>query len=811
MKREIRIAHAILETPTSGVVELVADWPGAGKPPLRMERKTAKILSVAKLPDYRYGWESGYWVNKKGELFFLLPAEIPERAGRADEPIYVGGSFNGWADATASSEWQMKRTTLAGEDVYLWSGSLERFVGERKHQFKFVTRDHRWLEVPMEAPNAAGDGHGNRNFSLDLARTGFHRFEFTLAEPLDLSENHHVAMTTAHGTQRVTIRPGAFFFDLRDDGPLGALVQGGETVFRLFAPRARWVRVGWFLQLDQPEQVEWVKMERSEQGVWEATIPQALHGAYYWYRLDGPHNEFGAFDLHRNILDPYALAAVGREGPGIVLDRERMRRPRSLFRAPQWQDLVVVEAHVRDLTAQAPVAMTDEEQRGYTGLKRWVESRHSYLRRLGVNAVELQPLHENDGQSAEEYHWGYMTVNFFAPQSSYGLNPESASQVRELQELVEAFHRQGMAVILDVVFNHVGEPAHLMFIDKLYYFETGPDGRLSNWSGCGNDTRCRSAMMRRLIIDSLLHYMDFYGVDGFRFDLAELIGKDALVEIEKAIKAARPDAILIAEPWSFRGHIAGDLRDTGYSSWNDGYRNFMRDYLHGRGSLDGALYFLKGSPGHFARWPAQTVNYVESHDDRTWIDMITENPGHNGEDPTINDLRRTHLMAAVLMTSLGVPMLHAGQDFLVSKGGANNTYLRGDINALPYRRLYRYPATHDYFAAWIRFRRSDWGSLVRHFTRPADSFFAECHAEGTAALALVYNADGSRGVRRLLFAVNPHQYEVNIPMAGWHRLAWLQVADHERFFAPGSAELTLPVNEALYLPPLGCGLWVCEN
>ena len=209
--------------------------------------------------------------------------------------------------------------------------------------------------------------------------------------------------------------------------------------------------------------------------------------------------------------------------------------------------------------------------------------------------------------------------------------------MRELQELVAAFHRRGMAVVLDVVYNHVGVPAHLMFVDRLYYFELDANGELTNWSGCGNDLRARSAMARRLIIDSCLHYIEVFGVDGFRFDLAELIGVEVLREIEVALKRVKPDVILIAEPWSFRGHIAGALRDTGWTSWNDGYRDFVRDYVRGNGAPERMEYFLRGSPWYFAKWPAQTINYTESHDDRTWIDMITENPNHDGFVPTAND------------------------------------------------------------------------------------------------------------------------------------------------------------------------------
>jgi pullulanase/glycogen debranching enzyme len=348
----------------------------------------------------------------------------------------------------------------------------------------------------------------------------------------------------------------------------------------------------------------------------------------------------------------------------------------------------------------------------------------------------------------------------------------------------------------------------------LYYFELDANGQLTNWSGCGNDLRARSAMVRRLIIDSCRHYIEAFGVDGFRFDLAELIGIEVLREVEAALKQTKPDVILIAEPWSFRGHIAGALRDTGWSSWNDGYRDFVREYVRGNGEPERMQYFLRGSPWYFAKWPAQTVNYTESHDDRTWIDMITENPNHDGFVPTANDRRRTHLMAALLFMSLGIPMLSAGQDFLRSKRGVNNTYLRGDLNALDYRRLYRYLGTHAYFADWIAFRRGELGRLVRHWTRPSEGFFRFINTAGSSAMAVVYNADFSQGRARLLFVINPTLADVTLPIGDEIAAAgpakWDMLADHERFYIPRAHGAKKPVEAELWLPALSCGLWVSE-
>jgi pullulanase/glycogen debranching enzyme len=425
-----------------------------------------------------------------------------------------------------------------------------------------------------------------------------------------------------------------------------------------------------------------------------------------------------------------------------------------------------------------------------------------------VNCVELQPVQEFDNRAEEEYHWGYMPCGWFAPESSYALAPERASGVRELQELVRAFHRRGMAVVLDVVFNHVGLPEHLMAIDRVYYFEQDADGKPANWSGCGNDLRARSAMAKRLIIDSCVYLLEAFGVDGFRFDLAELLGVEVLRDIEAALKRAKPGVILIAEPWSFRGHIAGALRDTGWASWNDGYRDFLRDYVRGAGAADRMEYFLRGSPWYFAKWPAQTVNYTESHDDRVWIDLITENPGFDGFVPTANDRRRTHLMAALLFMSLGIPMISAGQDFLRSKRGVNNTYQRGDLNALDYRRLYRHLGTHGYFADWIAFRLGDEGRLLRQHSRPSEGFFQFFRAPGSPALAVVCNADRSQGLQRLLFAVNPTLTDVTLPLGDAVAAGpWRQRANHDRFFSPGAHGATEPVEPELFVPALGCGLW----
>lgn len=800
--------RAWLKSLTAGYVEFVHDWRKNEVPALRLagQGRRRVFATFEPAPRHAAARRYGYFVDDQDQLVFALPREAT-----AEEVVYVAGDFNGWDQAVGNPAWQLQPGELDGRPMLLWSGPAAGFWAEPWLRFKFVTAEHQWLNVPGDSPNAVDDGAGHINHALDPERTGRQMFHFTLDEPLVLSQAWSVA--PADGKNGVVLQPGAFFFSLSTELPLGALVRGRQTIFRLFAPRASQVRLFVQEQLGARAATQMVDLDRhpEEPCVWEVAIEGNLHGWYYWYQIDGANDAFEHFDPNFHVLDPYALAAVDHRGPGVVLDRARIGPADRGFATPRWQDLVIAEAHVRDLAAQAPVRATPEERLGFTGLRKWVESPEFYLDRLGVNCVELQPVQEFDNQTRDEYHWGYMPVNWFAPASAYALQPAKASGVAELQALVAAFHRRGMAVVLDVVFNHQGEPAHLLFIDKHYYFEQDADGKLANWSGCGNDLRAHAAMARRLIIDACRHLVETYGVDGFRFDLAELLGVDVLRDIETALKRVKPDIILIAEPWSFRGHIAGALRDTGWTSWNDGYRNFVRDYVRGGGTLEAFEYFLKGSPWFWAKWPAQTVNYTESHDDRAWIDVITENDGRNGQSPTANDRRRTHLMAALLFASVGIPMIAAGQDFLRSKQGVKNTYRRGDLNALDYRRLFRYPGTHAYFADWIAFRRSESGRLLRLWTRPNEGYFHAYPAPGTTACAILYNADGSLGRKRLLFAINPTTEDVTIALGETVPAFgnWRQLADHERFFSGRGARQ--PVEASLFVPALGCGLWLCEE
>ncbi|MDR3228104.1 MAG: hypothetical protein LBT53_01640 [Puniceicoccales bacterium] len=833
-----KILSAHRTGPFHGVAELSRDWTEAAAPPFALEAP-AKLRRAVPMGAERWARLSAYYTDAAGHTVFLLRLELHPNLDWQNETVFAAGDFNHWQP---DESWALRPQISEGETEL----ALTRPETPQAGTFKFVTRSGKWLEPPAQAPNRCRDFFGNINHRIDPARTGHHAFVFASEAPANLAAPERLLWTEASNEHAANICAGELLLQQETSLEMGAHIRGGETVFRIFAPRATAVR----LELSPPpNDVPAVPADLAADhaatlahaaavpaalaltplgdGAWEARLPQELRGWRYSYRIAGDNSVAPAagFDENTPVLDPWALAALGPAGPGIVVDTARIPAAARQHRPPAPADAVIVEAHLRDLlSAAAPAALAASTAAtapvGFRELAAWLRSPDCYLRRLGANVLELLPVQEYERSttststatsSAAEYHWGYMPVNWFAPASAYASAPAAASHTADLQNLVAACHEVGISVVLDVVYNHTGSPCALGLIDKAYYLETAPDGTLSNWSGCGNDLRPTTPMARRLVLESLRHLVEHFDVDGFRFDLAELLGAPLLREIERGLRPLKPGLLLIAEPWSFRGNIVRALDTTGYTSWNDGFREFLPAYVRDAGSAGGLRHFLSGSPASPAAMPFHSLNYTESHDDRCWLDRITENPANNGTTPTPADARRTRLMAAILFASLGVPMLAAGQDFLRTKHGANNTYQRGDLNALDYARLDVFRDTHEYFRRWIAFRLGPSGAALRLRERPPEGFLRFFHAENSNALAALYNASDlpAPAPPPLLFAVNPAATPAAIALPDVAKARFRQLADADVFDAHGlPPEKCFPWDgETLTLPALSAGLW----
>ncbi|MGD9873117.1 MAG: alpha-amylase family glycosyl hydrolase [Kiritimatiellia bacterium] len=777
------------------------------------------------------GRRSGFSVVQQLVTFYL------------DEKIYglnipnstlvtVAGNFNGW-NPQGRGRWQLTDT----DDDGIWEGTthiqgLRPPAGEREMTFKFVLNGKDWLPVPEGAPNALDDGKGNANLQLDLQARGSSSIILTTAEDLDMAWPPVVAID---GLQQRTVRqmatPGELLDKIVSGKPLGVMLdrEQGTTTYRIFAPRAREVHLCLF-DLPQYEihKPAYKKLKPSERyplwkdpvdGVWEISLLGLDAGRWYSFNVDGPRGEGEGFYPQGQIGDPYARAAAHAENNTIVIDPEAPNEwftgwSDQDFVTPQLQDIVIYEAHVRDLTAHPSSGVPVPVRGLYQGISAssGTGAGLDHIRDMGFNAIELLPVSEyNNGE--RDYNWGYSTVFYFAPEASYAREPLQGSQYHEFKALVNELHRQGFAVILDVVFNHVGSPNIFHMLDKKYFFRLNADYSYCNFSGCGNDVRTEAPMMRRLITDNIRYWMEEFHVDGFRFDLAELIDMDTLKAIRETAVSINTNAILISEPWSFRGENKYELKGTGWSAWNNDFRYAAKDYATGRHNRDWLQKQIMGSVDTWAADPLQPVNYLESHDDMALADELCTRPDRNGQNLQPADVDVNRLAATILFTSLGVPMIAEGQEFLRSKNGHHNTYDKGDgINALNWDDRERPPAKEAmaYYRGLNRLRLSPQGASFRVRSRPPADYYQWILPDNPQMLGYTVNAkhvhDGAAFMVLLNASSSHGTFPVNFPAGNWK-----QISDGKRVDMaglPGAPVIQGPVSSPIPVPGLHAAIFM---
>ena len=799
---KLHIDSAYWITPGCACILLSDNWNFEALPTFKLNDPTLEILRLRRMPPSDLAYFTAYERIDETIQFILDPNRHPHVDFHKD-PVSVVGEFNNWGDCPNRADFELISDAPHSNKALFTKAISTKELNNHSEsiEFKFVTRSEHWINPLSSAPNLKKDARGNLNYCLDPNCNGRHAFLFNLDGHRGLDRPLSVSLDQEIYTP---ILPGLSFYDLKTDLPLGVIIESDQsTTFRLFAPRASKVSVEIQATLDQAP-IRHSMYLMYDQLTWEVNIQNDLTGFFYNFFVDGYNDSISTlFDGNLSILDPYAKATVGPKGPGIILNQQITDPIETSFHPPYWHDLSILECHIKDLTANIPSehntnAQSSSHQENpnngtFASISKYLHSKDNYLLTLGVNAIELLPIQQFDSPNQESYHWGYMTNNYFSPCAWYTDTQDTFNPNQSFKQMVEDFHHYEKAVILDVVYNHVGEPAHLARIDKAYYFYLTDTGEFENWSGCGNTIRSESAMSKRLIIDSLIHLVQTYDVDGFRFDLAELIGIEVLKEIEKALKAVKPSIILIAEPWSFRGEIKADLHYAGFMFWNDEFREFAHQYVLGKSHIDSLAYFIKGCTNYLAAWPSQSINYIASHDDRTWIDKITENSDYQGQDPTENDIKRTHMAASLMFFSIGTPMVTEGLDFLKSKYGEKDTYLRGDINALDYTAINIHRNTHNYFQNWIQFRQSPWGDCLRLEDIPSPHYmriFRSEQIEHSSAVILL-NADQSKGAKQILLMINPHQEHSDISLG--HTLAddWKAIASIDQFNFSG---IETPIN-----------------
>lgn len=539
--------------------------------------------------------------------------------------------------------------------------------------------------------------------------------------------------------------------------PFGATFFGDYTQFSIFSRHATGVCLQFFRNATDTSPESEIHLDPAYHrtgDVWHVAVKGITPGTMYGYRIDGPYDPLNGHRYNRNklLVDPYARAVTGNfnwslsdaRGYDInspdrdlsfctidsaggapkcivvqdIFDWGNDRHPRIPL-----PDTVIYEMHVKGFTVHPSSGIA------HPGTFRGIIEKIPYLKELGVTAVELMPIHEFDedelirenpstGEKLKNF-WGYSTINFFAPRGRYAATGGLGQQVEEFKEVVRALHSENIEVILDVVFNHTAEGDEMgpticfRGIDNSIYYMLEKKRRYKNYSGCGNSMNCNHPVVQRFILDCLIYWVLEMHVDGFRFDLASVLGRDKngkVLENPPILESISENPVLrdtkiIAEAWDAAGlYQVGSFPGDRWAEWNGRYRDDVRAFWRGdKGCVSRLATRLAGSSDlyeHAGKRPFHSINFVTCHDGFTLNDLVSYNQKYNlanGEDnhdgsnqniscnygtegptdnPGINRVRERQMknFLVTLMLSQGVPMLLAGDEFKRTQQGNNNPY-----------------------------------------------------------------------------------------------------------------------------------------
>lgn len=555
---------------------------------------------------------------------------------------------------------------------------------------------------------------------------------------------------------------------------LGAVYTPERTVFRLWAPTASEALVLIYDSWDaEPASAE--AMDRDVRGTWICTVPGDCADRYYTYRV-----RIG--QQWNEAADPYARAVGVNGDRGAVLDMRRTdpvhwSQAKPVF--TEQVDAVIYELHLRDLSVDPDsgighagkfLGLAESGTRGPEGIPTGLD----HISGLGVTHVQLLPIYDYATESVDEtrldqphYNWGYDPKNYNVPEGSYATDPYSpASRITELKQCIQALHDRGLRVIMDVVYNHVYDGYRVNFTQLVpgYYLRYLEDGTFANGSLCGNEFASERSMARKFIVDSVLYWAREYHLDGFRFDLMGLLDIGTMNEITRRLRLLDPTILVIGEGWNMETVLPEAQRATQRNAgklprigmFNDGYRDAVKGdtfLFGGKGFISGAAgsgdEIRKGIAGgihyndelnSFALEPSQTLNYVECHDNHTLWDKIALSAADASEE-----LRRSmhRLASAMILTSQGIPFLHAGQEFMRTKHGMDNSYKAAEtLNRLDWSRCAEHKEDVAYMQKLIRLRRSHPAFRLRRAEQIKKHLFFEDAPEPCVAFTLRHHAGG---------------------------------------------------------------------
>ncbi len=516
---------------------------------------------------------------------------------------------------------------------------------------------------------------------------------------------------------------------------LGNVFTPQYTKFRVWAPTASEAKLVTYKNWNDKIGAE-INMQQGEKGTWTAELKGNQKGLFYTYKV-----KIG--DKWTEAVDPYARAASVNGDKGAVVNLEETnpkkwkanKKPK--FKNPE--DAIIYELHVRDLSIQPEsgikqkgkyLGVTEKGTKGPEGVKTGLD----HIKDLGVTHVQFLPIFDYASVNEEtlnepQYNWGYDPKNFNVPEGSYSTNPyEPTVRITELKQMIQTLHDNNLRVVMDVVYNHMYSATESNFHKLVpgYYYRYNEDGTFANGTGVGNDTASERKMMRKFMVDSVAYWAKEYNLDGFRFDLMGIHDYETMNEIRKAVNQIDPSIILHGEGWDLNTPLAAELKANqknaekmkGIAHFNDNIRDGLKGsvfeekengFVNGKESMEdrikkgitaGIDYDTNSST---YQDPEQVLTYVEAHDNHTlWDKLELTNPGDS------EDVRKQmhKLSSSILLTSQGIPFLHAGQEFMRTKYGDHNSYKSPDsINQMDWLRRAAFNNEVDYMKGLIELRK----------------------------------------------------------------------------------------------------------
>ncbi len=624
---------------------------------------------------------------------------------------------------------------------------------------------------------------------------------------------------------------------------LGIIWSVNKTIFRIYAPTAEEAYVRIYDAGKGGKPIMEKNMIVDKGGTWLALFNENLIGKFYTFRIKYK----GDWLDETPGIYPTAVGINGMRGAIVDLKSTNPKGWESDEKPPlkNFNDIILYEIHVRDMSIHPESGIQHKGK--YLGLTETGTTSHQgektgidHIKELGVTHVHILPAF--DYKSIDEAHlannvfnWGYDPENFNVPEGSYATDPYNPkSRISEFKEMVKAFHDNGIRVIMDVVYNHTGKTDNSNFnlLVPGYYYRHNEDGTFSNASGCGNETASERPMMRKYIIESLKYWANEYHIDGFRFDLMGIHDIATMNLLSEEMHKIDPTIFLYGEGWTAGSSplpeeqqalkkstyrlndiaaFSDDIRDGIKGSWNN---HESKGFVSGAFDLEETIKFgvvastqhsqvdytkINYSDKPWAAEPYQTISYVSCHDNHTLFDKLKIS---NHDDSEIELIKKHKLANTIVMTSQGIPFMHAGVDFLRTKQGVENSYNRPDsVNQIDWPRKAQYRELFNYYHDLVDLRKNHPAfrmSSTKNIQKNLE--FLDENIPGVVAYELKNFANGDSWKNIIvIYNASNKQQTINIPFGKWSEVFNEEGLNVNGYRVFKHDEITVPATSAIIL------------